>query len=124
MTIKDAENEWKSNNIKSNRAESATDFANNNKDEIEMYDSSEANRNSLNVNYVKTNSYQTIDSGYSGSNKSDNSDYEKLYKSNEYVDMSELTHHEPDQLKEKLNTKSKSSYQNSSNFKTQTLIQH
>ena len=114
MTIKDAENEWKSNNIKSNRAESATDFNNNNnnKDEIEMYDSSEANRNNLNVNYVKTNSYQTIDSGYSGSNKSDNSDYEKLYKSNEYVDMSELTHHELEQQKEKLTTKSKSSYQN------------
>ena len=87
MTIKDAENEWKSNNIKSIRAESATDFNNNNKDDIEMYDSSEADRNNLNVNYFKTNSYQTIYSGYSGSNKSDNS--EKLYKSNEYRDMSD-----------------------------------
>ena len=113
MTIKDAETEWKSNNIKSIRAESVTDFNNNNnKEEIVMYDSSETDRNNLNVNYVKTNSYQTIDSGYSGSNKSDNSDYEKLYKSNEYVDMSELTHHELEQQKEKPTTKSKSSYQN------------
>jgi hypothetical protein len=81
MTIKDAENEWKHNNVKTNRIESATDLIS--KEETEMYDSNEANRNNLNANYVKTNSYQTIDSGYSGSNKSDNSDYEKLYKSNE-----------------------------------------
>ena len=109
-TIKDAENEWKSNNI----ANRATDFSP--KDEIEMYDPSEPSH--LNVTYAKANSYQTLDSGYSGSNKSDNSDYEKLYKSNEYVDMSELTHHQLEQQqqqqqKEKLTTtKSKSSYQN------------
>lgn len=75
MTIRDAENEWLMQQSNTNRKKREDDV------ELNPVNTSDSNKQ------AKMVTSQIIDSGFSGSNKSDNSDYEKLSKSNENINL-------------------------------------